>query len=419
MTPPPRLTTLRGRLLRPTETGGIELIDDARIDIDPAGRIRSIAPADPDDPHPETRPGAIWIPGFVDTHVHFPQTRVIGSAAGPLLDWLETTVFPEEARFVERTYAETVADEFCAALAAAGTTTAAIYSASSPTATDALFAALDRHGLRARAGLTLMDRGAPPALCVPADVALPALERLVDRWHGHDDRLHVCVTPRFALSCTDPLLRGAARLAERHDLWIQTHLSENDAEIAATRAAFPDAADYLAVYADRGLLGPHSLFAHCIWLSDSEWDRLAAADAAVAHCPDSNFFLGSGQMPLSCALDRGIRTGLGTDVGAGRTFSLRRIAASAYDTALITQSKTTPEALLWLATAGGAAALGYADRTGRLDPGYDADLVALDLPAHLGPNTPLTPLLDALLFRHDAGPAAATYVRGRRIHPTK
>lgn len=411
MAPPKRLTTLRGRLLCPHPDGGVTEHADGLVEIDPTGRITAVGPTPADCPVPVTRPGAVWCPGFVDAHVHFPQTRVLGSASGPLLDWLEHTVFPEEARFVERRYAEAVAAEFCAALAAAGTTTAAIYSAPDPGATDVLFAALDRAGLRARAGLTLMDRGAPPENCVPAEVALPAAERLIARWHGHDDRLHFAVTPRFALACSDRLLRGAAALAERHDLCVQTHLSENTAEITATRAAWPDATDYLAVYADRGLLGRQSLFAHCIWLGDREWDRLAAADAAVAHCPDSNFFLGSGQMPLRAPLTRGIRLGLGTDVGAGRSFSLRRIAASAYDTALITGSLTTPEALFWLATAGGAVALGYADRIGRLAPRYDADLVAIDLPAHEGVS-----VFDALLFRHDAGPAAATYVRGRRIH---
>jgi guanine deaminase len=414
MTPPLRPSALRGRLLCPGAGGGVVYIADGLIEVDPTGRITAAGPAPADCPLPPTRPGAVWCPGFVDTHIHFPQTRVIGSAAGPLLDWLDRTVFPEEARFVERRYAEAVATEFCAALAAAGTTTAAIYSASDPGATDALFAALAHRGLRARAGLTLMDRGAPPALCVPADAALPAAEALIHRWHGHDDRLYFAITPRFALSCTDALLRGAAALADRHGLFVQTHLSENTAEIRATSLAYPDAADYLAVYADRGLLGPRSLFAHCVWLSPPEWDRLAAADAAVAHCPDSNFFLGSGQMPLAAPLARGIRVGLGTDVGAGRSFSLRRIAASAYDTSLITGACITPEALLWHATAGGALALGFADRVGRIEPGFDADLVAIDLPPYV-PDTSAA-IFDALLFRHDAGPVAATYVRGRRIH---
>ncbi len=406
---------MRGRLLCPADDGrSVAVIDDGLLEIGPRGRITAVGPAPADCPLAETRPGAVWLPAFVDTHIHFPQTRVLGSATGPLLDWLQRSVFPEEARFVERAYAEAVADEFCAALVAAGTTTAAIYSASDPGATDALFAALDRWGLRARAGLTLMDRGAPPVLCVPAERALPAAEALVERWHGHDDRLFFCVTPRFALSCTPKLLAGAAALAERHDLWIQTHISENRAEIEATRAAFPAHADYLAVYADHGLAGARTLLAHCIHLDDGGWDRLAEHGCAVAHCPDSNFFLGSGQMSLAAAVKRRLRVGLGTDVGAGRSFSVPRIAAAAYDTARLLDDTQSAEALLWHATAGGARAMGLDDRIGRLAVGLDADLVAIDLPAHMKERAPERgALFDALLFRHDAGPVGAVYVRGR------
>ncbi len=393
------------------------MLADALLEIDPRGYIAAVGPTPPGCPLPESRPGAVWMPGFVDAHVHFPQTRVVGSATGPLLEWLARTVFPEEARFRERAYAEAVADEFCAALARAGTTTASIFSASDPGATDALFAALDRWGLRARAGLTLMDRGAPPTVCVPAGRALDAAEALIARWHGRDDRLWFCVTPRFALSCTPALLAGAAALAERHDLWIQTHLSENRAEIEATRAAFPGHADYLAVYADHGLAGRRSLFAHCIWLDDGGWDRLADRGCAVAHCPDSNFFLGSGQMPLARALERDVRVGLGTDVGAGRSFSIPRIAAAAYDTARLLDAPQTAEALLWHATAGGAAALGLADRIGRLEAGMEADLVAIDVPPY-ALDSPAR-LFDALVFRHDAGPVGEVYVRGRPVGRVK
>jgi len=406
------LRAVRGRLLCPAaDHRAVTVLADGLLEIDIDGRISTVGPAPAGCPIPETRPGAVWMPGFVDTHVHFPQTRVIGSAAGPLLDWLKGSVFPEEARFVERAYAEAVAEEFCAALVAAGTTTASIYSASDPGATDALFAALDRWGLRGRAGLTLMDRGAPPALCVPADEAMPAAERLIERWHGHDDRLFFCVTPRFALSCTPRLLTAAADLAERHGLWTQTHISENTAEIEATRAIFPGHDDYLAVYADHGLVGPRTLFAHCIWLDDAAWDRLADSRCAVAHCPDSNFFLGSGQMSLEAPLKRGVRVGLGTDVGAGRSFSIRRIAAAAYDTARMLDAPRTAEALLWLATAGGAQAVGFEHRVGRLAPGLDADLVAVHLPPYIGDDP--AKLFDALIFRHDAGPVDAVYVRGR------
>lgn len=381
------------------------------ITVDERGSITSIAAASPDERLPETHPGAVFLPGLVDTHLHYPQTRVKGSASGPLLDWLKATVFPEEAKFADDDYAAAVALEFSAAMIAQGTTTASIYGSPHPAATDILFATLARLGLRAQLGLTLMDRGAPPENLLAAGPALAACEGLIERWHGHDDdRLRFCVTPRFALSCTPQLLRGAADLACAHGLSLQTHLSENDAELRATAAAFPDAADYLEVYESHGLVGERSLFAHCIHLSEGNWDRLAERRACVAHCPDSNFFLGSGVMPLQAATSRGVRVGLGTDVGAGRTFSLRRVAARAYDAALLRGAPVTPEALLWLATRGGAEALGLGDRIGLLEPGFDADLCAVDLPTSSRRDP-----FDALLFNLDAGPVRATYVRGRRL----
>ena len=409
----PVTRTLRGRALLPrADEPRFDELADAAIELDAGGRILTVGPAAPDCPIPETHPGAVLLPGFVDTHLHFPQTRVIGSASGPLLEWLERTAFPEEARFAERAYAEEVAREFCDALIAQGTTCAAVYSSPHPGATDALFAELDRRGLRAFAGLTLMDRGAPPPNLLDPAAALEACAALHERWHGRDrGRLAFSVIPRFALSCSDALLRGAADFAARHGLLVQTHVSENADEIRATAAAFPEHADYLAVYEGYGLVGARTILAHCIHFSGAEWDRMAARGAAVAHCPDSNFFLGSGCMPLARAAARGIRIGLGTDVGGGRTFSLRRTAAAAYDAALVLGARVPPRELLWRATAGGARALGLDGVVGRIAVGFDADLVAIDAPASASGEA----LIDHLLFRHDAGPVRATYVRGRRL----
>jgi guanine deaminase len=409
--PAPR--TLRGRALfpRPGEPR-VDLVSDALIEIDASGRIAAAGPAPRGCAVAESHPGAVLMPGLVDTHLHFPQTRVIGSASGPLLEWLRRSVFPEEARFADAAYAAAVAVEFCDALIAQGTTCAAIYGSSHPPAVDALLSELSRRGLRALAGLTLMDRDAPAEVLLPAGEALDACAALVERWHDHDaGRLRVAVVPRFALSCSPALLRGAADLAAAHGLWIQTHLSENRDEVRATSAAFPEARDYLAVYQDHGLVGARTVLAHCIWLADAAWDRIASAGAAIAHCPDSNFFLGSGCMALRQATSRGVAVGLGTDVGAGRSFSVRRIAAAAYDTSLILGAPAAPEELLWLATAGGARALGLGDTVGRLAPGLDADVIAVPAP---GVDDALA-LIDSLLFRHDAGPVAATYVRGRRL----
>jgi guanine deaminase len=409
---------IRGRVLAPEpEARTVALLDDALIRIDAEGMIESVVPAPSDCEVPVTWPGAVLVPGFVDVHLHFPQTRVIGSASGPLLPWLQASVFPEESRFAADDYATAVAEEFCDALIAQGTTCAAIYSSSHPGATEVLFATLARRGLRADTGLTLMDRHAPDALLCSAKDALAASDGLLERWHGYDrGRLRLSIIPRFAISCTPELMREAAEFARAHALLIQSHISENRDEIRETLALFPGTHDYLEVYEHYGLVGARTILAHCIHLSEHEWSRFVQHDVAVAHCPDSNFFLGSGAMQLRAALDRGLRVGLGTDVGAGRTFSLRRVAAAAHDAALIHAAPVAPQELLWLATRGGARALGH-DRLGCLAAGFEADLVAIDVPmlVDVPTNLPLAGLLDALLFRHDAGPVRATLVRGREL----
>jgi guanine deaminase len=257
-----------------------------------------------------------------------------------------------------------------------------------------------------------MDRGMPGAPVLDAPTALAACDDLRRRWHGHDDgRLRVAMVPRFALSCSTELLTAAGSMARQHELFVHTHISENHEEIRATLDAFPAAKDYLDVYEQHGLVGERTLLAHAIWLSGDEWDRVARHGAAIAHCPDSNFFLGSGCMPLGEPLARACRVGLGTDMGAGRTFSMRRVASSAYDASLIVGAPASSETLLWLATAGGARAIGLSGSVGHLLPGYEADIVAVDAP--VGADTQA--LIDALIFRHDAGPVRAAYVRGRRL----
>ncbi len=403
---------VRGRFLRPhADARTFDDLPDALLESDEDGRIVRFGPTPDGCAVPETLPGTVWMPGFVDAHVHFPQTRVVGRSSGGLLTWLEETVFPEEARFERAAYADEVAAEFCRALIAHGTSTAAVYGSSHPLATSKLFAALDRSNLRAMAGLTLMDRGAPAALCLPAERALLACEALIEQWHGHDeDRLRFCVTPRFALSCTPELLRGAAKLAERVGLPIQTHLAETVDEVAAVAAAFPGHRSYLEVYASFGLVGPDTVFGHCIHLDARDWDTLAETGAAVAHCPDSNFFLGSGVMSLADATARGVRVGLGTDVGAGRSFSLRRTCAAAYDAALLRGARVGAAEVLWLATVGGARALGLGEVVGRLESGFSCDLAAHEVPAGLDTGA----LYDHLAFRAEVGTVRNLYVRGRR-----
>lgn len=403
------MTVLRARVLTAESPNVLHWFDDAVIVVE-QGRISHLGPFDGRPVDEDLRPGVLT-PGFVDAHVHYPQTRIVGAASGPLLDWLAKSTFPEEARFADHTHAETVARVFAAKLAASGTTLAFAYGPVFASATDALLTEFARTGQRAIVGPVLMDTNCPPELVVPSSFALESLDELADKWHGHEDRLFVAAIPRFALSCTSEIMRGAADLARRRDLWVSTHLSENLAECQATCEMF-GTDDYLRVYEDVGLLDSKSLFAHCIHLSESEWDRFATADAVVAHCPDSNAFLGSGNMPLATVLERDISLTIGTDVAAGRSFRIARTLSHAYDNALATGRPTSTSELLWWGTRGAAQALGF-ESLGMLAPGFEADMVLWEVPPWA---ETAEAVLGALLFDGDLPAPRATWVRGRRVY---
>ncbi len=403
------MTTLRARVLSPIDPHRVRWLADGVVVIGETGQITEVAPYDGRPVDQDLRPGVL-VPGFVDGHVHFPQTRIVGAATGPLLDWLDQSTFPEEARFADPAHARQVADAFVACLAAAGTTFAFVYSSVHAEACDVLFEALDRRGLRAIAGPVLMDAHSPAALTRAPERALPDLAALADRWHGHDGRLQVAVIPRFALSCSPRMMREAGRLAEARQLWVSTHLSENPAECALATERF-GTDDYLRIYEDAGLLHRRSVYAHCIHLSDDEWDRFSDAGAVVAHCPDSNFFLGSGRMKTLEILGRGIPLTIGTDIAAGRSFRVPRILSSAYDNALPSGLQLDPRRLLWWGTRGGALALGQ-ERLGLLEPGYEADIACFDLPEWVDSEAGA---LAWLIFDHDAPRPRKTWVHGRLV----
>jgi guanine deaminase len=414
----------RGRILTPSHDSSLRYFEDGALLVDGRGVIVYVgerrgarhAGERYRGPLLDVRPGVI-LPGFVDAHLHYPQTRIIGHATGPLLDWLEQSVFPEEARLARRVYANEVAGEFIDRMLGAGTTTAGIFSSSNPTATDILFGQLAERGMRAVAGLTLMDVRSPKALSLSRDKAMRACRKLVRNWHGHDEgRLRFAITPRFALSCSRAMLRDAGRFAREHELVVQTHVGETIEEGKATLAAHRYASDYLDVYERAGLLGARTILAHAIHLSAREWGRVRDAGASIAHCPDSNFFLGSGRMKLGHAKRRGIPVGLGSDVAAGRSFSMRRAMASAYDNALCVKQPVEPSDLLRMATLGGAEALGCADRVGSLEVGKEADLVVVEPPIDRRRwARDLSELLAELVFDSDDVSVAACYVRGRRL----
>jgi guanine deaminase len=326
---------------------------------------------------------AILLPGFVDCHVHYPQLPVIGAMGLSLIDWLRLHALPEEARLADASYAADRASRFVGALAAHGTTTALVFGSHFPAAQDALFSAASRSGLRIASGLVVSDRELLPSLhCTPSD-AVAASEALIDRWHGRG-LLRYAVTPRFAVSCSDEMLSAFGGVARSTDgLLVTSHLNESAGEIALVGELFPGDGDYLAVYERFGLVGPGSVFAHDVHVTDSELERLAGAGAAVSHCPSSNAFLGSGLFPLRRHLKAGVRVGLGTDVGAGTSFSMLNEGLAAYQMQRVLPDGVLlgPASLLRLATAAGAAALGLADEVGDFGIGKSADFVLVRPPA--------------------------------------
>jgi guanine deaminase len=331
--------------------------------------------------------GSVVLPGLVDAHVHFPQTRIIGRLGLPLLDWLRFHAIPEEERMADPAYADIVASEFVRALASHGTTTALVFGAHFAGATEALFRSACAAGLRISSGLVLSDRFLPESLRQTPEEAYRSSRELMTRYHGHE-LLRYAVTPRFALSASEAMLEVcAALLRDEPGAVFQTHINENPQEVAEVRAAFPWAEHYLGVYDRFGLAGARSVFAHNVHTTDAELARLADAGAAVAHCPCSNAMLGGGIFPMQRHIAAGVRFGLGTDVGAGTGFGILKEALAAYMMQRVLPDGVPLSAahLLYMATRGGAEALGLEEETGDFAPGKSADFVRIEP----GEGTPL------------------------------
>ncbi|PWJ27408.1 guanine deaminase [Branchiibius hedensis] len=320
----------------------------------------------------------VLIPGLVDTHVHFPQVHVIGGLGMPLLDWLERCALPEEARLADRAYAEQIAREFLSGVLAAGTTSAMVFGAHFATAMDAFFGEAARVGMRATAGLVVSDRILRSDLLTSPTRAYEESRALIDTWHGRG-RLRYAVTPRFALSASGPMLESCQQLVkDTPDLFVTSHVNENNREIAEVAALFPDSRDYVDCYDQYGLLGRRTILAHNVHPKPAELAALASASASVSHCPTSNASLGSGFFPLREHLDAGVRVALGSDVGGGTGFSLFKEGLQAYFVQQLLGDKgvqLTPAHLLYLATAAGAQALDLAETVGDLSVGKSFDAV--------------------------------------------
>lgn len=344
-------------------------------------------------------PGRLILPGFIDGHIHFPQVRVLGAYGAQLLDWLQTWIFPEEQKYNYRDYARTAAGYFFDSLLAGGTTTCMAFTTSSPVSTEEFFDEAARRGMRVIAGLTGIDRFAPDEFLITPDDFYRESQRLIERYHRKGRTLYA-ITPRFAVGCTAEMMEKCRQLKQEHsDCWVNTHISENPSEIRTARYHFPDCDDYTHVHQKHGLLGPKFVAGHGIWLSNDELRRFSKAGAAIAFCPLSNLFLGSGLFRLGRATDpeHPVRITVGSDVGGGNAFSLVRVLEEAYkvglcnntmldgsvnpreqDLAEAERNKLSPYRAYYLATLGGARALYLDDLLGSFEKGKEADFVVLD-----------------------------------------
>ena len=363
-----------GGRLRAEADCGLAVVDGVIVQRGPFARVKA---ARPDDEVVDLT-GGLLLPGLVDTHVHFPQVRVIGGLGMPLLDWLSECALPEEARMADAGYARAVAGEFVDGLLRAGTTTALVFGAHFAPAVDSLFERAAEVGLRISSGLVVSDRLLRPDILTTPEQAHDDGLALAARWH-RKDRLRYAVTPRFSLSASPALLEACAAVLRDVDGALATsHVNENTVEVETVRGLFPECADYVDTYARYGLLGPRSVLAHNVHATDAELDQLAATGAAVAHCPSSNSALGSGLFPLRRHVGRGVRVALGTDVGGGTSFSLLREGLQAYFVQSLLGADglpLTPAHLLYLATRAGALALDLAEQVGDLSVGRQFDAV--------------------------------------------
>ncbi len=336
---------------------------------------RALAPSGtPVDDHS----GRLVLPGFVDTHVHYPQTDVIASPGKGLLDWLDRYTFPTERHFNDPVRAAETAEFFCDELLCNGTTTAMVFATVHPESVDAFFTVAQRRDLRMVAGKVMMDRHCPAFLRDTAQASYDDSKRLIQRWHGID-RLAYAVTPRFAVTSTDAQMQMAGALAKEFPtIALHSHLAESEAEVAWVRELYPWSRSYLDVYDHYGLLRQPAVYAHCIWLDPEDRRRMADCGTAIAFSPTSNLFLGSGLLNLREALDDGVRVGIATDVGGGTSFSMLRTLAAAYQVSHLNGYVLPAMRAFYLATLSGAIALGLDESIGNFSDGKEADFIVLD-----------------------------------------
>lgn len=415
---------LTGAIASPRSRESMDWWPDGALVVDQKGSFAYVGQRDslPEQYHalPQQQIDGLIFPGFIDAHVHLPQLDCRGKFGETLMEWLHDFIYPAEQRFENENIARNTAQRFFRALIETGTTTAMVFGTSHERATHIAFEEAEHCGLRIIMGSMLMDRNAPQALCVEASQAQYAMERLIERWHLATPLLRYAVSPRFAPACSPELLRMAGDTARRHSLHVQTHFNESPGEIASVRALFPEAESYADVYEASGLLGPNTILGHSVHTDVRQLQQIAATSTAVAHCPDSNLFLGSGRFPLEAHLEHGIRIALGSDVGAGTTLSMLSVMRSMSHA----QGKSLhPFLPLYHATLGAAEALGLDNETGSLTAGKSADLITISLSPEPGANeafisgNPID-IASALLYSTSEEHIQRLWVRGKELTPS-
>jgi guanine deaminase len=402
--------------------GSHRYFEDGYLAVDDEGMIEGVGDW-ANAPHGEVvdLSGNLITPGFIDTHLHAPQLEMIGSYGGHLLEWLNRYTFPTERKFEDPEHARRVARAFYDELLRNGTLCALIFSTIHSTATDIFFEEAERRGFRGIVGKTMMDRNAPEYLLDQTpQQSYDECRTLLQKWHGRG-LLRYAITPRFAPTSTPELLECAGQLKKEFPgAWVHSHISENKNEVLWVQELFPEA-EYADVYDRYGLLDERTVLAHGVWLTPEELDLLARRGSRVAHCPNSNLFLGSGLFPLHRVLEAGVVVGLGTDIGAGTTPSLFNAMADAYKVQQVQSVSLSPFHLWYLATLGGARALTLDGETGSLEPGKSADFLVLDLAAtpllamRTGRASSLEDLLAGLIFMGDDRAVRRSVIGGRTV----
>ncbi len=400
---------IRTNLLNPISPDKVQLLKDYTLGYE-NGIIKLIRPYDPNqDADGEQALDSVLIPGLIDLHTHLSQYWVRASYQPSLLPWLSQHIFPAEAKSKDPDYAQRVSNAFFQALFASGTTTAVIYTAPFKQACEIALETALHLGARALIGMTMMDTNSPPYLEQQTVQALDDSFELFERYNTRDSRIGYIFSPRFALSCSADLMKQTADFAHRHDAYIQSHISENKDEVAQVKELFGKRS-YTQVYEDFGLLGSKTIMGHAIHLSGEEIDILARTNTAIAHCPESNFFLKSGEFPFAALLDKSLRIGLASDVAAGNSLSMWQQAKFAsYRQSSLSLS---PQRLFWHLTLGAAEALGWQERIGSLQPGKEADLCQIKLNALHALDEQL---LSKLIYQSDEFRISKTIIQGNTV----